>query len=145
MVERQVLVLGGDGGLCGTRNEPERVVIRAIAEEDHAELIAVGLLEPEDVSVELDGPLDVRNIEQDMADLARANWCRHDFSFRRSPDIPFVTFRGKELTPSASLRLTIDSPLASRPPSRPPARSCSRPDLRSTDIGPDLLCESEGL
>src|SRR5262249_17893392 len=46
MVERQELVLGGDGGLCGTRNEPERMVIRAIAEEDHAELITVGFLEP---------------------------------------------------------------------------------------------------
>src|SRR5215468_430820 len=80
MVERQVLVLGGDGGLCGTRNEPERVVIRAIAEEDHAELIAVGFLEPEDVSVELDGPFDVRDMKQDMADLARANGRRHDFS-----------------------------------------------------------------
>ena len=39
-------------------------------------------LNPQDVGVELDGPLDVRNMEQDMADLARANRCRHDFSFR---------------------------------------------------------------
>jgi hypothetical protein len=73
MVERQVLVLGGDGGICRTRNKPKRVVIRAIAEEDHAELIAIGLLEPQDVCVELDGPLDVRDMEQNMADLARAN------------------------------------------------------------------------
>src|SRR5712692_1954595 len=82
VVKRQVLVLGGEGGFGGTRNEPERVVIRAVAEEDHAELITVGLLEPQDVRVELDGPLDVRNVEQDMADLARANRCRHDVSFR---------------------------------------------------------------
>src|SRR5215510_7474465 len=91
MVECQVLVLGGEGGICGTRNQPERVVICAITEEDHAELIAVGLLEPEDVSVELDGPLDVRDMKQDMADLARANWCRHDFSFTGVyPETPFV-------------------------------------------------------
>src|SRR5262250_458142 len=83
MVKRQVLVLGGEDGVCGTRNEPERVVIRAIAEKDHAELIAVGFLEPEDVRVELDGPLDVRDMEQDMADLARANRCRHDFSLSK--------------------------------------------------------------
>src|SRR5262252_2157289 len=143
MVKRQVLVLGGEGGVCGTRNEPERVVIRAIAEEDHAELIAVGFLEPEDVRVELDGPLDVRDMEQDMADLARANRCRHDFLPRSSRS--FVTYRMKGLTPSASLRLTVDSSLASRLPSRPPARPCYRPDLRSTGIGPDLLCGSEGL
>src|SRR5215468_9099687 len=92
MVERQILVLGGEGGVCGTRNEPERVVIRAIAEEDHAELIAVGFLEPEDVRVELDGQLDVRDMEQDMADLARANRCRHDFSLQRSAGYPVCQF-----------------------------------------------------
>jgi len=80
VVERQVLVLGREGCVFGTRNEPERMVIRAIAEEDHAELIAVGLLEPQDVSVELDGPLDVRDVEQNVADLARANGCGHDVS-----------------------------------------------------------------
>jgi hypothetical protein len=60
------------------------VVIRAITEKNHAELITVGLLEPQDVGVELDGPLDVRDMEQDMANLAGANWRGHDFSFRLS-------------------------------------------------------------
>src|SRR5215510_9927080 len=91
MVKRQILVLGGEGGVSGTRNEPERMVIRTIAKEDHPELIAVGLLKPEDVRVELDRPLDVRDMEQDMADLARANGCRHDFSFTGVyPETPFV-------------------------------------------------------
>src|SRR5262249_1266522 len=93
MMERQVFILGSEGGVCGTRDEPECVVIRAITKEDHAELIAIGLLEPEDVSIELHGPLDVRDMKQDMADFARANRCRHDFSlpalfwiFRLSPN-----------------------------------------------------------
>src|SRR5215467_1168982 len=87
MVKRQVLVLGGESGVSGTRNEPKRVVIRAITKKDHTELIAVRLFEPQDVSVELDGPLDVGDMKQDMADLSCANRCRHDFSFRcrRSP------------------------------------------------------------
>src|SRR5262249_8083304 len=114
-VERQVLVLGGERRVSGTWNEPERVVIRAITEKDHAELITVRFLESQDVSVELDGPLDVRDMEQDMADLAGANWCRHDFSFHHWLASLVFLYGGGSAGPRTGPRYSGRTPSASLP------------------------------
>src|SRR5262245_36978998 len=58
--------------------------------------------------------------------------------FALDPDLAPVEFHERR---KVSEGLIVETSLASRLRLRPPTRSCCRPDLQSTDIGPGLPCE----